>query len=45
MDGKGVFAVQDIKMGDVVWKFDPSHDKSLSRVEFDALDKAEKEGK
>lgn len=42
IDGKGVFTLQDIKVGDVVWKFDPSHDKILTRAEFDALNQEEK---
>lgn len=43
IDGRGVFTLQDIKVGDVVWKFDSSHDKTLTRNEFEALDSAEKE--
>lgn len=43
IEGKGVFTLQDIKVGDVVWKFDSSHDQTMIRAEFDALDKKEKE--
>ena len=43
IDGKGVFTLQTIKAGDVVWRFDSTHDKTLTRAEFDALDKREKE--
>jgi SET domain-containing protein len=40
IDGKGVFAIEDVKQDTVVWKFDPSHDKSLSLEDFDVLDDA-----
>lgn len=43
IDGNGVFTLQDIKSGYVVWKFDPAHDKTMTRSEFDALGKEDKE--
>lgn len=39
IEGKGVFAGEDIKEGVITWKFVASHDKVLSREEFEALDK------
>jgi SET domain-containing protein len=36
IDGKGVFALEPIPKGTVVWKFDPNHDKTISREAFDA---------
>jgi SET domain-containing protein len=38
IEGKGVFAAEDIKEGTITWKFDPSHDKVLSCEQFEALD-------
>ncbi len=38
IEGKGVFSLEDIKKDSVVWKFDSTHDKSLSPSEFDKLD-------
>lgn len=43
IDGNGVFTLQDIKAGELVWKFDLSHDKTLSAEDFDALDAETKE--
>src|SRR5665213_2412897 len=43
IDGKGVFTLQEIKKGDVIWKFDPTHDKFLLPAEFKALDDVSKE--
>jgi len=37
INGKGVFSVEPIKQGTVVWKFDFSHDKSLSPEDFENL--------
>lgn len=42
IEGKGAFAASNISKGTVVWKFDSSHDRSLSPEEFGALDDAEK---
>ena len=39
IDGKGVFALQKIMKGEMVWKFNPEHDKDLSVEEFNNLDK------
>ena len=39
IQGKGVFTLQKITTGEVVWKFDPTHDKVLSVEEFKKLDK------
>lgn len=41
--GKGVFTLQKIAKGEIVWKFDPSHDKTLSVEEFERLDETEQE--
>lgn len=38
IEGKGVFSLEDIKKDSIVWKFDPTHDKSLSPSEFEKLD-------
>lgn len=38
IDGKGVFTVEKINKGQIVWKFNANHDKSISQEEFDVLD-------
>lgn len=38
INGKGVFAVEKITQGQVVWQFDANHDKVMSKKEFDILD-------
>ena len=43
IDGKGVFTLQDISKGDVVWKFDLSHDQVMSPEAFSKLSENEKE--
>lgn len=43
VNGKGVFVLQNIKAGEIVWKFNPEHDKVLTSAEFDALDTRQKE--
>ncbi|MEA2701829.1 MAG: uncharacterized protein QOE22_538 [Candidatus Parcubacteria bacterium] len=43
IDGKGVFALENIRQGTVVWKFDPTHDETLSKGEFEAASEATKE--
>ncbi len=43
IDGKGVFALEDVRKGDVVWKFDPNHDKVISRAQFDGADETMKQ--
>lgn len=43
INGKGVFALQKISKGEVVWKFDPSHDKILTVERFEELTKDEQE--
>lgn len=42
IEGKGVFSVDNIPKGTVVWKFNSTHDQSLSSEEFDALNDAER---
>jgi len=42
ISGKGVFSLEDIKKDSIVWKFEPTHDKSLSIEEFDKLDDVSK---
>ena len=37
IDGRGVFALQDIPKGEVVWKFDAAHDRTMSTDEYNAL--------
>ena len=43
IDGLGVFSLEDIKAGNIVWKFNPDHDQTLSQAEFDALDENQKQ--
>lgn len=43
IDGKGVFTLRDIKSGEVVWKFDSTHDKTLTVTEFNALNNEERQ--
>ncbi len=38
--GKGVFTLQKIQKGDIVWKFDPAQDRTISTEAFNALDKS-----
>lgn len=38
IDGKGVFTLEDITKGAIVWRFDPHRDQSLSPLEFEQLD-------
>lgn len=38
IEGLGVFAIEAITKGDIVWKFDPNHDHTLSAEEYDVLD-------
>lgn len=38
IDGKGVFALEPIPKGTIVWQYTEGHDKKISRQEFDALD-------
>lgn len=42
IEGKGVFSLEDISKDSVVWKFDSSHDQSMSPAEFDQLDEDSK---
>ena len=39
IDGKGVFALGKIQKGTLVWKFNPSHDKSISVDEYNTSSK------
>lgn len=43
IQGKGVFAVQNIKWGEIVWKFAEGHDKMLSLEEYALLDAKSRE--
>lgn len=43
IDGKGVFAKQDIEKDTVVWQYDAGHDRAITQAEFDAKDMVEKE--
>lgn len=42
IEGKGVFAAEDIKKDDIVWKFNHAHDHSLPLDEFEKLGTNEK---
>ncbi len=42
IDGKGVFALEDIKMNSIVWIYTEGHDKKVSKDEFDKLDEKTK---
>lgn len=43
IDGKGVFAQQDIEKDTIVWQFDARHDHAITQADFDAKDPVEKE--
>ncbi len=43
IDGKGVFAQQDIEKDTIVWQYNAGHDHAITQAEFDAKDPAEKE--
>jgi len=43
INGKGVFALTDIKKGQTVWQFTKGHDISMSVEEFEKLDEETKE--
>ena len=38
IEGKGVFTLENIKKGSIVWKFNSNHDLSMSQVNFKNLD-------
>ncbi len=42
IEGKGVFADEDIQQGVVVWRFDQQHDKQISVETYQALSEEEK---
>ena len=42
IDGKGVFATEPAKRGAILWKFDSSHDKSMSVEDFQNLSDTER---
>ena len=42
IDGKGVFAIEKIPKGKIVWLYDPLQDLSVTQEEFTKLDKVEK---
>ncbi len=42
IEGKGVFTFQKIKKGEVVWKYAPEHDQSISVEEYTKLSNEEK---
>ena len=37
IEGKGVFAMENVSTGDLVWRFDSTHDLTLSSQEYDML--------
>lgn len=39
IDGKGVFSLEKISKNTLVWKYDPSHDKSMSIEEYNNSNK------
>lgn len=43
IDGKGVFAQQDIEKDTIVWQYNAGHDHAITQAEFDAKDMVEKE--
>lgn len=43
IDGKGVFALEDILKGKVVWRFTQDHDKKLQPEQFNALSDKDQE--
>lgn len=44
IEGKGVFSEENIGKNDIVWKFDPNHDRTLPTDEYEILDDATKAG-
>jgi SET domain-containing protein len=42
IDGKGVFALESIPKGTIVWQYTEGHDKKMAPKEFDDLDEATK---
>ncbi|HSX27953.1 MAG TPA: SET domain-containing protein [Candidatus Saccharimonadales bacterium] len=42
IDGKGVFALESIPKGTIVWQYTEGHDKKISREEFDILNESTK---
>lgn len=42
IDGKGVFAKDNIKKGSIVWQYTESHDKKMTKEEFESLDEPTK---
>jgi len=42
IQGKGLFAEQEINKGEIVWKFVEGHDKSLTLNEYSALSEEDK---
>ena len=43
IDGRGVFAAEDIANGEIVWIFEPLYDKSLSLADYDLLGQSERD--
>ena len=43
IDGKGVFVLENVPKGTIVWKFDPLHDQTMSKEAFTAADQMLKE--
>jgi SET domain-containing protein len=43
IEGKGVFTVEAIKNGTIVWKYVAGHDQSLSPKDYEILDEAGKQ--
>lgn len=42
IDGKGVFARQDISKGSIVWQYTEGHDKKMTVQDFDKLEESVK---
>ena len=38
IDGKGVFALEDIKKNSIVWQYTEGHDKKMTNEQFESLD-------
>ena len=43
IEGKGVFSLEDIEKGSIVWRFDPRHDLSITQGDFEKLNLEKKE--
>lgn len=42
IEGKGVFTTGKIEKGSIVWKYEPTHDRSISLEEYEKMSEEEK---